>query len=874
MSETVLIRYKADTEEVKKELKAIDNEYGNIEDSSKKATDTANKGMKQVSDGTKGLQSDFRKLATTIGAAFAIQQVISFGLELNKLSIQIETTGKRMEVVFGDARKVVEREAKKMAESLGLSVNQFELMATKAGDILVPLGVSRKEAAKMSTEIVKLAGALSEFSAGTVDTEQAVHAVTSALTGEREMLKTLGVVLKEEDINTRLLQKGQANLEGQALSTAKAVATLELVSEKSADAQTFFAENSDSAARKSAELQARIQTLREELAQKLQPVFLQITKFAIGFIKSLDVDRIGRIAKQVIVLGTAFKTFTLITKALTGPIGIVTAGLGALGAAIGVARIGATELEPVLSRHEQLMDTIGKRNKDAADAINEETAELQALFKQLRETNPQSEERASLMQTINNRYGTTLKNLSDETAFIQQLDVAYKDLVESIKERIKLDAARETLTELLKEQIALEQSLAVAQTQRTMALNDLNREITDNGDLSAEQIRTINSEIAKGADNDIPKYTQQLANVNQQIESIKTAFTDAQLFEDTGGGGNFLSPKKTENDTKKVKETYKRTGEDILKDIERNLTRETTLRKAEATRTIEDDLALKDELLQIEIEHLQRILFFRRLAGAESADIELQLAQRTREIRDETELMTQQQVDNVTSALTTGADAASQAVNTLGQNTIGVMNNVASSIISLGRSIADESLGLAIFEILLNKAIAISQIFAKAQTGEPISTGVKIGLLIAQLTTGFAQINAIVQQANEQRSTAPGFAKGGIMIGGDGSSTGDRLLVRISPRESIINAESSRKYTPELIAINNGTFDNFVNERYIQPALRQHGNPIVNVDGLFNDERLLSMQSKVNQAENKRHKELLNAISGGNRVVRGRKNWY
>ena len=52
-----------------------------------------------------------------------------------------------------------------------------------------------------------------------------------------------------------------------------------------------------------------------------------------------------------------------------------------------------------------------------------------------------------------------LQNLSDETAFVQQLDAAYSDFVDTLKKRIFLEVKQEELTKLITRQIALEEEL-------------------------------------------------------------------------------------------------------------------------------------------------------------------------------------------------------------------------------------------------------------------------------------------------------------------------------------------------------------------------------------------------------------------------------
>ena len=134
----------------------------------------------------------------------------------------------------------------------------------------------REEAAEISSEIVNLSGALSEWTGGQKTAEEVTSTLIKALTGEREELKSLGIVISEEDVKRRLQLKGLEKVTGAAREQARAMATLELITEKSADAQANFAENSDSNARRLARLRARIAEVGERIANILLPAFERI----------------------------------------------------------------------------------------------------------------------------------------------------------------------------------------------------------------------------------------------------------------------------------------------------------------------------------------------------------------------------------------------------------------------------------------------------------------------------------------------------------------------------------------------------------------------------------------------------------------------
>ena len=111
--------------------------------------------------------------------------------------------------------------------------------------------------------------------------------------------------------------------------------------------------------------------------------------------------------------------------------------------------------EEAADKTEELSETQRRLNEVSertTQQLNNEVGKLKALFFQLRETNPESEKRELLMAKINKEYGTTLKNISDETEFINQLNEAYQKVVEQIKKKIALQSQEEFLTAVFAEQ--------------------------------------------------------------------------------------------------------------------------------------------------------------------------------------------------------------------------------------------------------------------------------------------------------------------------------------------------------------------------------------------------------------------------------------
>lgn len=226
----------------------------------------------------RGVESTLEKVvggvtrwAGVAAAAFSVDAIVRYGRELQKLSVEMQQADRVAVTVFGDSLGYVDEQARKNAESAGLSERQYRDLAAATADLLVPMGFQREQAAAMSVDMQNLSGALSEWTSGQLTSEQASTILTKALLGEREELKQLGVSISEADVQAKILEMGMGKLTGKAAEQAEALATLQLVTEKSADATTLYAQNTDSAVRAQAQMNATIARIRENLVERLTP---------------------------------------------------------------------------------------------------------------------------------------------------------------------------------------------------------------------------------------------------------------------------------------------------------------------------------------------------------------------------------------------------------------------------------------------------------------------------------------------------------------------------------------------------------------------------------------------------------------------------
>jgi len=261
------------TEEYEKKVRDLARVNGILDDHRNKIRNTGSTWEKLTKGG-------ITKLAGLAAGAFAADQIIQYGTELFKLGNEMQLLERKAQTVFAQTLPQVTLQAERNAAAMGLTTSQYIDQAAAIADLLIPMKFQREEAAQISTELVNLSGALSEWTGGQIDAENVSKILGKAILGEREELKQLGISIQEADVKARLAEKGLSNLTGEMLQQAKASATLELILEKSTDAQAAFASNADLGARKQAELSARLQEVSEKLAIALIPVFNRLVIIA------------------------------------------------------------------------------------------------------------------------------------------------------------------------------------------------------------------------------------------------------------------------------------------------------------------------------------------------------------------------------------------------------------------------------------------------------------------------------------------------------------------------------------------------------------------------------------------------------------------
>jgi tape measure domain-containing protein len=124
----------------------------------------------------------------------------------------------------------------------------------------------------------------------------------------------------------------------------------------------------------------------------------------------------------------------------------------------------AQSTEQLLNAQSALAESQKITNAETAKEISA----LDELVGEIKNANNGSTERKKLVDELNSKYGTTIKNIKDETKFIAALDAEYIKLATSIKSAAESEASRNAIVRLSEQKLGLEQTQKQLAAEKTL----------------------------------------------------------------------------------------------------------------------------------------------------------------------------------------------------------------------------------------------------------------------------------------------------------------------------------------------------------------------------------------------------------------------
>lgn len=251
---------------------------------SAKGTETT---KKKIGGVEKSIGSMAKGALVSVASFYALKKAMDFTVVAKNAARDAIEIRSKFDAVFRDMTGKANKMADSLAASFGLAGTTARELLGDTADLLTGFGFAQEEALNFSIRTNQLAIDLASFTNYAGGAEGATSALVRAFTGEREALKSLGIVVSEEMVKIELLRLGKENLTGQALMQAKAEATLNIAYAQSVNAIGDYARTQNDLANVERRRQETQKELIEQIGDALVPAFTKANIAAMSLFNSI-----------------------------------------------------------------------------------------------------------------------------------------------------------------------------------------------------------------------------------------------------------------------------------------------------------------------------------------------------------------------------------------------------------------------------------------------------------------------------------------------------------------------------------------------------------------------------------------------------------
>ena len=442
--------------------------------------------------------------------------ITAISVGLVKMASDAEETGSKFAVVFQDVADEAAKSAKNLSDNFGLSTNAAKQLLSDTGDLLTGFGFTGKAALDLSTKVNELAVDLASFTNYSGGAEGASVALTKALLGERESVKSLGISILETDVKAKVLEMTQKGMTFETERQAKAYATLLIAQEQSKNAIGDYSRTSEGFANQMRELKARLNDVGVMLGEMILPIATKLINKTVKIIEKIKewveahkplveiIVKVGAILGALAAVGgpillaisafmkmkIAITAVSVAVKALaisSGPIGWLILAAGALFLAwqtnfggirdftIAVVDKVTEALGWLWDKVKWVLEKLGlykEKVKEAGEGAIFSAEKTKALAEKVKEAGEEAETAAPKVDTL----ATSMDGLGEKTETAKDVMDEFGNFLETFEEwtarLAKEEVKRQTAaTKKLKEEADKRKSILekLAEAQKSMA---------------------------------------------------------------------------------------------------------------------------------------------------------------------------------------------------------------------------------------------------------------------------------------------------------------------------------------------------------------------------------------------------------------------
>lgn len=175
----------------------------------------------------------------------------------------------KFRVVFGEFAPEADAFAQSITDSFGIAKSEMIGLLASLQDTFVPLGFSREQATELSKSIAQLSMDVGSFN--NLATGDVAKRFTSAIIGNHEAVRELGISLTEASIKQEAQRLGLIEAGEQMDQTAKIISRINILYNNTTDAQGDLIRTQDEFANRLRAVSGRFRTLTENIGEALLP---------------------------------------------------------------------------------------------------------------------------------------------------------------------------------------------------------------------------------------------------------------------------------------------------------------------------------------------------------------------------------------------------------------------------------------------------------------------------------------------------------------------------------------------------------------------------------------------------------------------------
>lgn len=227
------------------------------------------KSQHSVKNFVDGATSQFLKLGATFASIGLVKNIISLGTSAAE-------TASKFQAVFGPATDQMNEKLNQLKETIPASTKEMQDALATFGQMAQSFGLNSEAAGEFSVNMVKIAGDIASFH--NLKPEEAFLKLRSAISGEFEPMKQLGIVLNQAMVEQEAFNLGIADGTEKLNASQKAIAVQSLLIKQMGVANGDAAATADSAANSIKFLIAELKDLGAEIGETSLPAVVKLVK--------------------------------------------------------------------------------------------------------------------------------------------------------------------------------------------------------------------------------------------------------------------------------------------------------------------------------------------------------------------------------------------------------------------------------------------------------------------------------------------------------------------------------------------------------------------------------------------------------------------